>query len=285
MSHAPERLVFATLKVAVGEWRCDRSHPLFVDSGPIQRHLVAFPRTSVKIRHAHGDGFIADSGVATIYNRGQRYTREVVHPLGDHCDWWAVDRDLAAEIASAVDSRVGRDDDKPLRHMLAPVDAQLYLRQRAALLELRKGEIDALAAEEAVIAVVHAAVEAAAVAAGADCRRTRLPSRELVEDASRELAASWHERLTLDVLSSRLQTSPFHLCHAFRAATGRTLHRQLTLLRLRASLEAVAERDEDLTQVALEHGFSSHSHFTSAFRREWGLTPSAWRAHLHGTRA
>ncbi|HEY8050226.1 MAG TPA: AraC family transcriptional regulator [Ramlibacter sp.] len=284
MSHAPERMVFSSTRIAVGEWRCDRTHPLFADSGPIQRHMVAFPRTSVKIRHEGGDGFIADAGVATIYNQGQRYTREVVHPLGDHCDFWAVDRETAADIASSIDTRVGRDDDKPLRHARAPVDASLYLRQRAVLLGLRRGEIDALAAEEAVIAVVHDAVAAAARAAGADRARSRAPSPGLVEAATRELAASWHERLTLDVLSARLGTSPFHLCHAFRAATGHTLHRQLTLLRLRAALEAVAERGEDLTHIALEHGFSSHSHFTSAFRREWGVTPSAWRARLHGTR-
>jgi AraC-like DNA-binding protein len=53
------------------------------------------------------------------------------------------------------------------------------------------------------------------------------------------------------------------------------------VLRLRASLEAIAERSLDLTSVALDHGFSSHSHFTAAFRREWGMTPSDWRARLH----
>jgi AraC family transcriptional regulator len=72
------------------------------------------------------------------------------------------------------------------------------------------------------------------------------------------------------------------LCRSFRNVTGHTLHRQLTVLRLRASLEAVAERGQDLTHVALDHGFNSHSHFSAAFRREYGMTPSAWRARVHG---
>jgi AraC-like DNA-binding protein len=49
-------------------------------------------------------------------------------------------------------------------------------------------------------------------------------------------------------------------------------------LRLHASLERVAEPGSDLTAVALDLGFASHSHFTAAFRRSFGLTPSALRA-------
>ena len=88
--------------------------------------------------------------------------------------------------------------------------------------------------------------------------------------------------MTLDLLARRFGVSPFHLCRSFHDVMGRTLHRHLTVLRLRASLEAVAERGHDLTLVALDHGFSSHSHFTAAFRREWGMSPSQWRARCTG---
>jgi len=36
----------------------------------------------------------------------------------------------------------------------------------------------------------------------------------------------------------------------------------------------------DLTRGALDVGFSSHSHFTTVFRRAYGRTPSAWRAEV-----
>jgi AraC-like DNA-binding protein len=52
------------------------------------------------------------------------------------------------------------------------------------------------------------------------------------------------------------------------------IHRYLTLLRLRASLDRLAEGASNLTALALEFGFSSHSHFADAFRREFGRTPS-----------
>jgi AraC-like DNA-binding protein len=281
MAQPPERIVFATPRVAVGEWRCRSTHPSFVDSGPIERHLVAFPRTSVVIRHVGGEPFVADAGLATLYNRGQRYTREPVHPIGDFCDWWAVDPATAAEIGASVDARVAPDDERPMRFSRAPVDAALYMRQRALLLRLHSGELDELGAEEAVLSIVHAAAAVAADTARVKRPRTTRAAREVADAAARELAASWQERLTLDHLSRRLGVSPFHLCRSFRAVAGRTLHRQLTVLRLRASLEAIAERSLDLTSVALDHGFSSHSHFTAAFRREWGMTPSDWRARLH----
>jgi AraC-like DNA-binding protein len=34
---------------------------------------------------------------------------------------------------------------------------------------------------------------------------------------------------------------------------------------------------EDLTALALDLGFSSHAHFTSAFRQTYGRTPSEFR--------
>jgi len=35
---------------------------------------------------------------------------------------------------------------------------------------------------------------------------------------------------------------------------------------------------DDLTSLALDLGFSSHSHFTLAFRRAFGCTPSQFRS-------
>lgn len=272
-----ERIVFETPRVAVGEWRCPRGHERFADSGPIERHLVAFPRTSVEIRHAGRAAFVADASVATVYNRGQRYTRAALHPAGDDCDWWAVDAATASALAAEVDATVGLDDEMPFRFERVPVDAALYLRQRALLRRLRDGVLEPLAAEEAVFMLMGEAL-----AAGARAARRTAPKaaahRDLAHAAARELALSWSQPLTLDSLAQRLGVSPFHLCRVFRAQTGRTLHGQLTLLRLRAALEAVARAGADLSQVALEHGFSSHSHFSAAFRREHGVTPSEWRA-------
>ena len=69
------------------------------------------------------------------------------------------------------------------------------------------------------------------------------------------------------------------MCRAFRAVTGSTLHAYRNRLRLQHSLEHVAG-GESLLDLALDLGYSSHSHFTAAFRRLFGTTPSRVRGTL-----
>ena len=71
-----------------------------------------------------------------------------------------------------------------------------------------------------------------------------------------------------------MHTSPFHLARVFQHRTGQPIHRYLTRLRLRASLERLSDGTSDLAALALALGFSSHSHFTDSFRREFGCKPS-----------
>jgi AraC-like DNA-binding protein len=72
---------------------------------------------------------------------------------------------------------------------------------------------------------------------------------------------------------------PFHFARIFQHGTGLPIHRYLTQLRLRASLDRLAEGRGDLTALALDLGFSSHSHFTGLFRKAFGKTPSEFREH------
>jgi len=46
---------------------------------------------------------------------------------------------------------------------------------------------------------------------------------------------------------------------------------------LRMALELLRSR-RGLTEIALDLGYASHSHFTSAFRNYFGITPSRYRA-------
>src|SRR5262249_18771934 len=78
----------------------------------------------------------------------------------------------------------------------------------------------------------------------------------------------------LDDVARAVHTSPFHLARLFGERTGLPVHRYLTQLRLRAALDRLAGGASDLTALALDLGFSSHSHFADAFRREFGRTPS-----------
>jgi AraC family transcriptional regulator len=47
--------------------------------------------------------------------------------------------------------------------------------------------------------------------------------------------------------------------------------------RLRAALDRVVGGDGELTAIALDAGFASHSHFTARFRALFGVTPAEQR--------
>ena len=71
--------------------------------------------------------------------------------------------------------------------------------------------------------------------------------------------------------------SPFHLCHVFRDHVGTSIHDYVLHERLAHALDAVLDCGDDLTAIALDAGFASHSHFTARFRSFFGCTPAALR--------
>ena len=70
--------------------------------------------------------------------------------------------------------------------------------------------------------------------------------------------------------------SAVYLTQVFQKVEGLPLYRYHLRLRLARALHLLADR-EDLTDVALSVGFSSHSHFTAAFRQAYGRSPSAFK--------
>jgi AraC-like DNA-binding protein len=77
--------------------------------------------------------------------------------------------------------------------------------------------------------------------------------------------------------------SPFELTRVFRRHTGFPIHRYRRQLRLRTAYSRLAEGETHIGNLALDLGFSTHSHFAEAFRSEFGLSPSDLRDEGGGT--
>jgi two-component system response regulator YesN len=107
---------------------------------------------------------------------------------------------------------------------------------------------------------------------------TRQAHVDLVHAAKAFMATHFNEPISIDEIAQATHSSAFHLCRVFRNYTGKTLHHYLNQVRLKASLEFVAERDISLTDIGLALGYASHSHFTNAFRQTFGSPPSTLRA-------
>ena len=99
-----------------------------------------------------------------------------------------------------------------------------------------------------------------------------------IEEVKRLIAADLAASPTLGELAASAACSPFDLCRSFRSATGMTISEYRSSLRMRTSLAMLRNCRKDLAEIALDLGFSSHSHFTARFRTHFGMTPSTWRA-------
>ncbi len=98
-----------------------------------------------------------------------------------------------------------------------------------------------------------------------------------VEAARIALIQSPEQKWTLSDLSKKVDCSPYHLTRIFREEVGTPLHQYQLRMRIAKSLNALLDTKDDVTNIALDSGFSSHSHFTSAFRQTVGISPTDFR--------
>lgn len=133
---------------------------------------------------------------------------------------------------------------------------------------LRRAE-ESLAAQELGLGIMEASLS--------DARRVSSGDARCVRRAKQMLQDCPDGRLSLTEIADDLGVSAIHLTQSFKRSEGMPMYRYQTLLRLGRALERLPER-EDITDLAFELGFSSHSHFTAVFRSEVGMTPSHFRS-------
>jgi AraC-like DNA-binding protein len=271
-----DQIVFDSRLVRIGAFRCDPSHPSFQDTGPAENYCFVFPRTAVQIQHEHEYAFVANPNVITFYNAGQSYRRNAISPKGDQCDWFGVEPSYIRDVMRTFDQRVDERAERPFVLTRATSNASTYLLQRNLFTQVANSAIvDVLAVEEAVLDLLDRVIKNAY-----GISSQRVPSepgsrqRAIVHDIEMIVSAGLGEALSLKDIADQVGLSAFHVCHLFRQVTGTRLHRYRSSLRLRMALTEILESGRPLTDIALDAGFSSHSHFTSAFRCEFGVTPS-----------
>lgn len=92
-----------------------------------------------------------------------------------------------------------------------------------------------------------------------------------------EMEARLHEDLGLIELAGAVGLSPSHYAALFRASTGVPPHAWLVKRRIERACEMLANPRLAITEIAYALGFASSQHFSAAFRKHRGSTPSEWR--------
>ncbi len=90
--------------------------------------------------------------------------------------------------------------------------------------------------------------------------------------------AQFLERPSLAELGKIAGVSPEHFNREFRRLYHMNAAQYIRRLRLEWAAERLREREESLAQIASAAGFADQSHFTRWFKRQFGMTPAAFRA-------
>ena len=92
------------------------------------------------------------------------------------------------------------------------------------------------------------------------------------------LSAARLDDIPLSILAEHAGLSSFQLHRMFSAAAGETPKQFGLRLRLSRAAGLLLTGSQPVLSIALACGFRSHEVFTRAFRRRFGMTPSAYRA-------
>jgi len=92
-----------------------------------------------------------------------------------------------------------------------------------------------------------------------------------------KLKTEFCTHLTLEELGQEADVHPVHLSRVFRRCIGEGVGEYVRRLRIRKACEQMLRPAATLADISFGLGFADQSHFTRAFRRITGMSPSAFR--------
>jgi AraC-like DNA-binding protein len=235
---------------------------------PAARYGIVFVRRGCFYRRLNGTESLVDPTV--VYFERPDDEQQIAHPSagGDSCTALYLSEALVAALCGGEPGL----PDEPLA-----TDGATDLRQRLLLAAVVRGDAGDL--DEVVVALAAGVLERWAPARVAAGRPATALARRRVVCAAREALVETPWAGVVE-LARRVAVSPHHLSRVFKAETGETISRYRNRLRVRLTLERLAEGEPCLARLAAELGFADQAHLSRVVRRELGATPSTLRERL-----
>jgi AraC family transcriptional regulator len=249
--------------------------------------LLVLPLTGVFARHDSARRHVvATPSHALFFQRHAPYRLSFPDGIGDT----VLSFEFAREAQAAQLSHTGADESfrsaaLPAQALLEP--AAVLARGALARLLGSATPVNALEVEERSLALLDASVRGGLASRKSSLARglratkrdhTAARHHDQIEAVKQAIALHPEREWTLGALAQLVHASSFHLARLFREQIGIPVHQYLLRSRLVKSLPAVQEPGADLTAIALDAGFSSHSHFSHSFKNLFGVAPSQLRA-------
>lgn len=227
---------------------------------------LVFPYRGLFALHLSGREEILAEASRVVFFRPDRPYR-VSHPVtgGDACISLHIEEELRRELTPA---RTWGFDEPSLR-----LDPRAQVMVALLRYNLKRRLAEPLEAESLALTLVRRALGSEA----GGSRRSSAGHQKLAARIKVLLADDLSRRWTLSEIAAELKGgSPVYLTQVFQKVEGIPLYRYQLRLRLARALDLLSEYD-DLTELSLDLGFSSHSHFSAAFREAYGWSPSEFR--------
>jgi AraC-like DNA-binding protein len=222
------------------------------------------------LRHVGQDQAVADANHVLFFNAGEGY--QVSHPMpgGDSSLSLTLSDPMLRELAPG-----GALSDRAItafRHQHQGIDPRAQALVALLRHGLNNGTIEPLEAENLTLTLVCRSLGPRT----SHARRATHGRRRLTDRVKVLLASDLSRRWTLADIAAEIRGSPVYLTQVFRQVEGIPLYRYHLRLRLARALDLIARYD-DLSTLAADLGFSSHSHFSAAFRQAYGRSPTAFQ--------
>jgi AraC family transcriptional regulator len=243
------------------------------DECPSATHLV-FPYRGVFVRHLGRNDAVAEANQVIFFNQGESY--RISHPVegGDACLSITMREDFLHELAP--EEHLHERDLVLFRRQRLRIDPRAQVLVSLLRYSILSKAVETLEAETLTLTLLSRALgERTSHAARGSYGR-----QKLVDRAKLVLCSELSRRWTLAEIGAEVGVSPVYLTQAFARVEGIPLYRYQLRLRLARALDLLGTCD-DLSRLGVELGFSSHSHFSAAFRQAFGRTPAEFQRSAH----
>jgi len=215
-------------------------------------------------------GGLMTPGSVMLGNAGECYECSHEHGRGDRCVafWYAPDyfERLAADAGASHRSLAFHTARLPPLRMCAPLIARAAAGASAAT---------DVPWDELGVALATRVVGATATKGAEDWLPLNAAAR--VTQVVQTIARCPEARLPLARLAREAGLSPYHFLRTFERLTGVTPHQYILRTRLREAALRLEQEPDSVLGIALDCGFGDVSNFNRAFRREFGVSPRAYR--------
>ena len=93
----------------------------------------------------------------------------------------------------------------------------------------------------------------------------------------------YFEPLSLPEIAERFNMTETYLSRYFKEKVGQNYVNYLNDVRLKNAVTDLSQTDQSITEIALDHGFSTPSVFNRYFKSKYGKTPSEYRKEVLGS--